>query len=68
MVLLHIIYLAKRLSKYLLNSSLEQYYLGAYENIEDAIAARKAGEKAIYGDFLKWYAETHPEQWEKLKK
>ena len=22
----------------------------------------------IYGDFLKWYAETHPEQWEKLKK
>ena len=26
------------------------------------------GEKAIYGDLLKWYAETHPEQWEKLKK
>ena len=38
------------------------------KNIEDAVAARKAGEKAIYGDFLKWYAETHPEQWEKLKK
>lgn len=51
-----------------INFKRKQYYLGAYENIEDAVAARKAGEKAIYGDFLKWYAETHPEQWEKLKK
>lgn len=51
-----------------INFQRKQYHLGQYLNIEDAIEARKIAEEAIYGDFLKWYAETHPEQWEKLKK
>lgn len=44
----------------------KQYHLGTYENIDDAIAARKAGEKSLYGDFLSWYKENFPQQWEKL--
>lgn len=46
----------------------KQYNLGSYEKIEDAIAARKEGEKAIYGNFLEWYKENYPDRWEKLQK
>lgn len=46
----------------------KQYHLGSYERIEDAIAARKEGEKAIYGNFLEWYKESYPDQWEKIQK
>lgn len=34
------------------------YYLGAYDNIDDAIKARKRGEE-MHDDFLEWYYETH---------
>lgn len=51
-----------------INFRRKQYYLGLYDKIEDAVMARKGAEKEIYGDFLKWYAETHPEEWEKLKR
>lgn len=34
------------------------YYLGAYNNIDDAIKARKRGEE-MHDDFLEWYYETH---------
>ena len=37
----------------------KQYYLGMYENIEDAIAARKEAEERIYGNFLEWYYANH---------
>lgn len=45
-----------------------QYSLGCYRTIEEAAAARKAAEKEIFGSFLDWYAESHPEEWKKLKK
>mgnify|MGYP002511587032 CR=1 FL=1 len=50
-----------------INFKKKQYYLGTYENIEDAIKARKIAEKEIYGPFLEWYAKEHPEEFEKLK-
>lgn len=50
-----------------INFKRKQYYLGSYDKIEDAIEARKIAEKKIYGDFLRWYQEEYPEQWEKIK-
>lgn len=35
-----------------------KYNLGRYDDIQDAIDARKEAEKKIFGDFLKWY-ENH---------
>lgn len=46
----------------------QRYYLGRYYNIEDARMAREDAEKELYGNFLEWYAENYPEQWEKIKK
>lgn len=37
------------------------YLLGTYSRIEDAAAARKEAEERIFGEFLEWYYETHPE-------
>ena len=34
------------------------YYLGSYEKIEDAIAARKRGEE-LHEDFIHWYYTEH---------
>lgn len=51
-----------------INFRRKQYYLGMYDKIEDAIKARKAAEKEIYGDFLDWYAKEHPEEWERMEK
>lgn len=51
-----------------INFKKKQYHLGTYENIDDAIEARKVAEKEIYGSFLEWYAENYPEEWEKMQK
>ena len=40
--------------------------MGYYDNINDAVKARKLAEERIYGDFLDWYAETYPEMWDKI--
>lgn len=32
-----------------------KYNLGRYDNIQDAINARKEAEQRIFGDFIKWY-------------
>lgn len=32
-----------------------KYNLGRYDNIQDAIEVRKAAEKELFGEFLKWY-------------
>ena len=37
------------------------YYLGAYDNIDDAIKARKRGEE-MHEDFLEWYYQTYPKK------
>ena len=50
-----------------INFKRKQYNLGVYNMLEDAASARKEAEEKIYGDFLKWYAENYPEQWEKIK-
>lgn len=46
----------------------KSYHLGTFETYEEAVQARKEAEKRIYGEFLKWYADNHQEQWEKLQK
>lgn len=51
-----------------INFQRKQYYLGLYEKIEDAIKARKAAEQNIYGNFLEWFRNTYPEEWEKINK
>ncbi|MBQ3090464.1 MAG: transcriptional regulator [Oscillospiraceae bacterium] len=35
------------------------YYLGCYQQIEEAVEARKKAEERIYGEFLDWYYEYH---------
>lgn len=51
-----------------INFKRKQYHLGVYDTAKEAAEARKIAENKIYGDFLKWYAETYPEKWEKLNK
>lgn len=46
----------------------KNYRLGRFEDIEDAAAARKEAEKALFGNFLDWFREAYPERWEKLNK
>ncbi len=46
----------------------KQYHLGTYEKLEDAVKARKEGEKEIYGSFLAWYKETYPEYWKRFER
>lgn len=46
----------------------KRYYLGRYEEKKDAIFAREEAEKKLYGDFLKWYAENYPKQWERINR
>lgn len=36
-----------------INFKRKQYHLGTYDTIEDAIAARKAGEEKIFGEYIK---------------
>ena len=58
-----------KLQKYraYINFQRKQYSLGLFSRIEDAVAARKEAERQIYGDFLRWYEEAYPENWERLK-
>ena len=51
-----------------INFKRKQYNLGVYSDINDAIAARKEAEKQIWGDFLEYYKNTYPENWEKIQK
>lgn len=44
------------------------FFLGYYLNKQGAIDARKIAEKELYGNFLEWYAEEYPKQWERLNK
>ena len=38
------------------------YNLGYYDKIEDAAEARRDAENRIFGEFLDWYYEQHPER------
>lgn len=46
----------------------KRYRLGSSNDFDTAVALREEAEKAIHGDFLKWYAETYPDQWEKINR
>lgn len=46
----------------------KQYHLGCFANIEEAVAARKEAEQNIHGQFLIWYAQTYPKQWEEMNR
>ena len=35
------------------------YYLGGYDQIDDAAKARAEAEDKLFGDFLEWYDATH---------
>lgn len=37
----------------------KNYYLGSFDNIENAIYAREQAEKQIYGQFLDWYYKNN---------
>lgn len=43
----------------------KQHSLGFYNTAEDAAAARSAAEKEIYGNFISWYKQNHPDTWQK---
>lgn len=36
----------------------KRYHLGLFQEIEEAISARKRAEKELFGNFLKWYEES----------
>ncbi len=44
------------------------YHLGTYKNLDDAVAARKKAEDCLFGEFLEWYKETYPKEWEIINK
>jgi hypothetical protein len=47
-----------------INFKRHQYTLGCYDTIEEAAEARKAAEDKIYGNFIEWYKEAYPVEWE----
>ena len=55
------VYRNRRSGKWLaqINFKKQRYYLGSYDNMEDAVAARKAAEQ-MHTDFLAWYHATRP--------
>ena len=46
--------------------SLQQLFADSQETLEEA-QARKSAEENIYGNFLKWYQDTYPEEWKRIK-
>jgi hypothetical protein len=44
-----------------------RFRLGARRDKEEAIQLRKEAEKRIHGNFLAWYAQEYPKQWEALR-
>ena len=43
------------------------YYLGKYDNKDDAIAMRQRAKEKIHGEFLEWYEEAYPKEYEIIK-
>lgn len=44
------------------------YHLGTFDTLEDAANARKEAECMLYNNFLEWFSEKYPEQWERLNR
>ena len=43
-----------------INFKKKRYWLGRFDDLEDAVCARKRGEE-MHNDFLKWYYATYPD-------
>lgn len=50
-----------------INFQRKQYHLGVFSDLDGAICARKEAEKMLYGNFLDWYKNKYPEQWNKIQ-
>ena len=46
----------------------KHYNLGYYDKKEDAAAARKEAEEALFWNFLEWFKQEYPERWEKIER
>lgn len=44
------------------------YTLGYFKTKEEAANVRKKAEENLHGNFIRWFAETYPERWEKINK
>lgn len=55
------VYYNKKRNKWIAQIMFKQkcYYLGGYDNIDDAAEARAEAEKETFGNFIQWYSETH---------
>lgn len=64
------VYYSKQRNKWIAQIVFKQkcYYLGGYDYIEDAADARAEAEEKLFGDFLQWYYETHPQKKANKKK
>lgn len=51
-----------------INFKRKQYYLGSFDKLEDAVAARQSAEKEFYGSFLDWYQKEYPKEWNEIEK
>ena len=53
------VYFSSKRNKWIAQIMFKQkcYYLGGYDNIEDAAKVRSEAEEKLFGDFLKWYKE-----------
>lgn len=58
------VYYNKKRNKWIAQIMFKQkcYYLGGYDNIDDAAEARAKAEKETFGNFIQWYSETHPQK------
>lgn len=46
----------------------KRYFLGYFDEFEDACEARKVAEENVHKNFLQWYAKEHPEKAKKIEK
>lgn len=46
----------------------KQYHLGTYDDPALASKAYEAARNELYGCFLEWYAQNHPDRWDKMNK
>lgn len=58
------VYFSKRSKKWTAQIGFKgkNHHLGYFTNIQDAVKARRNAEDRIYGAFIKWYYDTHPDQ------
>lgn len=58
------VYLNKKTGKWIAQIGFRGkcYHLGSFSSIQEATVARKEAENKLYGPFLEWYYENHPQK------